>query len=390
MCSWDDRGDGMLVVVPAELSTATVLRAVSRTLAAHLRAHNAEATREARVALRVAVHAGDIHRDERGSVGAAVNMPFRLADAPPLRRGVEACGAELGVIVSAAVHEQIVVHGYKASIRAYQGVVVRVKETRARAWITVPGHRPPLPGVPARRIGAAGLVAGGVLAVAAGVVAAVLVPRSAAEPAGAGSSVPFSAYANYQLEGDPSAVHPDVLGRSEFPVDQDCHDVARWVLDHGGGYTSVTPVRLTLIGQGEQTIVVQRLVARVIDRVDAPAGTRFDCLSAGTVEPVPVTVDLDAPDPVARRVAPDGSSGAPFFADTVVELRSGEAVVFDIIPTTTRCLCAWDLELSYVADGELRTTVVRSPGGEPFRTSASEQVVRVYGALVGTSAWEGP
>jgi hypothetical protein len=65
-CSHEDRGDGALILVPPEVPKSLLVTGVLRELAAELRTHNVVHSQEARIRLRMAVHAGEVQRDKEG------------------------------------------------------------------------------------------------------------------------------------------------------------------------------------------------------------------------------------------------------------------------------------------------------------------------------------
>jgi hypothetical protein len=151
----EDLGDGVRLIVPARVTPARLLDPFVPHLAAALREHRKAAAEAARLRLRVAVHMGLLHRDEGGWAGEPLVHSARLLDAPPLRRTLAAADrADLAMIVSDDVYRKIVRHGYGLDAAAYHRVPVVVKETRADAWIHVPGYPSP-PGLQAPAPGAA-------------------------------------------------------------------------------------------------------------------------------------------------------------------------------------------------------------------------------------------
>jgi class 3 adenylate cyclase len=147
-CLHEDRGDGVLVIVPSGMRSAMVVDPLLDRLRAGLRHHNRVHTERARIQLRVAVHSGPVVRDEHGVSGAALTHVFRLLDAPVLRRALASSEDDLALIVSD--------HFYDTVIRQAPGMTdpgtfhparVAVKETRARGWLHIPAssQQPPQP-----------------------------------------------------------------------------------------------------------------------------------------------------------------------------------------------------------------------------------------------------
>ena len=140
----EDLGDGVRLIVPAQVTPARLLDPFVPQLAAALREHRKAAADAARLRLRLAVHMGLLHRDDGGWTGEPLVHSARLLDAAPLRQVFDAADQpDLAIIVSEDVYDKVVRHGYGLDARAYRRVQVRVKETRAGAWIHVPGYPSP-------------------------------------------------------------------------------------------------------------------------------------------------------------------------------------------------------------------------------------------------------
>jgi hypothetical protein len=138
-CVHEDRGDGVVVVVPQGLPAVILIDPLLYQLRAALRRHNRMASEVARIGLRAAVHMGQVHRDDHGLAGRAVNHLFRLLDAPVLRTALAASGAELALIVSDHYYE-CVIRQRPSMIEsaAFRPAAVKVKQTRDRGWIWTP------------------------------------------------------------------------------------------------------------------------------------------------------------------------------------------------------------------------------------------------------------
>ncbi|MFG2195734.1 adenylate/guanylate cyclase [Streptomyces sp. NPDC048639] len=137
MCLCEDRGDGLLIVVPPRIPKAMVLGTflprLERVLADRRRG-------DPLLRIRIAVHAGDVHFDEHGLGGHAVNQTFRLCDSAPLRAAIRTARSDSALLVSDAIHDNVVRGGYEnISAASFHAVDVSVKETRTRAWLHVAG-----------------------------------------------------------------------------------------------------------------------------------------------------------------------------------------------------------------------------------------------------------
>jgi hypothetical protein len=148
-CYQEDRGDGALVAVPPTVDTTVLLTSLVQRLRAAVRQHNDVSVPSARMQLRLAVHTGIVHSDAEGLVGTAVNHAFRILEAPQLKQVLRRSGAEVALITSERVYDDVIRHGLGLVNPAeYRQVEMEVKETLARAWITVPGMSAPVRPMP--------------------------------------------------------------------------------------------------------------------------------------------------------------------------------------------------------------------------------------------------
>lgn len=136
-CYSEDRGDGLLVVVPHSAGAAHVIGEV---LPALDRALSGRRRGDPLLRLRIAAHAGDVYADGEGIGGHAVNHAFRLCDAEPLRAALKAARSDTALLLSDSLYETIAHDGHPSvTPAAFHAVAVTVKETAARAWLHVPG-----------------------------------------------------------------------------------------------------------------------------------------------------------------------------------------------------------------------------------------------------------
>ncbi|WP_370371407.1 hypothetical protein [Catenulispora sp. GP43] len=142
----EDRGDGVLIFVSAEVSKVLLLGRMPARLAELLERGNAKRSARQRFRLRVVVHAGEVHHDAHGYAGYDVNLAFRLVDARPLREALEHSAASVGLIVSEGVHDGVLRHGYGGlDAAAFERVRVQVKSADVPGWIQLFGAGALLP-----------------------------------------------------------------------------------------------------------------------------------------------------------------------------------------------------------------------------------------------------
>jgi hypothetical protein len=131
----EDRGDGILTVVPPNVSTTEIVDRLLEKLPAALELHNRTHPDPARFKLRVAVSVGPVISD-MGVSGEAIIVAARLVDAPRFKEAVAASTASLGVIVSSFVYETVIRHSADPrELASYSQVLVELKEFSATAWM---------------------------------------------------------------------------------------------------------------------------------------------------------------------------------------------------------------------------------------------------------------
>jgi hypothetical protein len=133
-------GDGVLVLLCPQVSKARLLHPLLPRLLSGLARYNRTAPDNARLRLRVVVHAGELLRDAHGITGEDLILAFRLLDAEVVRVRLAQAMADLVLVVSDAIYQGIVKHGYgRIDPAAFHPVWVTAKELRTRAWLHVPG-----------------------------------------------------------------------------------------------------------------------------------------------------------------------------------------------------------------------------------------------------------
>ena len=191
-CVHEDRGDGAMIIVPADVSVLPLIELMPQYLAWLLARHNAAVEDPAlQFALRIAIHAGQVHQDPHGYAGTALNSTFRLLDSAPIREAASDT-TSVAIIVSDHVYQSA--EPYRATTRQhYRRVDISVKETEMAGWIHVPEPVRPPAGAQAarRRMPPVAVVGTATLLVIVGVAVTALFAvdrRSAREPAAASTT----------------------------------------------------------------------------------------------------------------------------------------------------------------------------------------------------------
>lgn len=139
----EDRGDGVLVIVPEGTSPAVLLGPLVAELTVCLRQYNKLVADAVQIRLRMAVHSGPVYTDANGKVGRCLVHLFRMLEAPPFKHAVAASGVHLGVVTSEQVYRDVIESA--ADVRGlgvYRPIEVVLKETRSPAWMCVSDDDP--------------------------------------------------------------------------------------------------------------------------------------------------------------------------------------------------------------------------------------------------------
>jgi hypothetical protein len=141
-CHRNDRGDGVITLIPASVPKEDITESFVRELDTELGAYARRSRESVAMRMRVALHAGDVLRDAQGWVSAELNTACRLVDLPALRNALaQTPSARLALIVSDMWFKTVVWHGPGAiDHRSYTRVPVTTKELDDWAWIHVQGH----------------------------------------------------------------------------------------------------------------------------------------------------------------------------------------------------------------------------------------------------------
>jgi tetratricopeptide (TPR) repeat protein len=136
-CEVEDRGDGILVLVPPAVPKSWLVVAVPSRLTELLVRHNAACPAQAQIRLRMALHAGEVHQDKHGFVSSSINRAFRLIESPASRTALQQSSGVVALIVSDWFYEEVVRHHPGAAPSRFEQVRVVMKETEMAAWVRV-------------------------------------------------------------------------------------------------------------------------------------------------------------------------------------------------------------------------------------------------------------
>jgi tetratricopeptide (TPR) repeat protein len=136
-CVTEDRGDGVLVLVPPVVPKSWLVTRLPGYLAEALVRHNAAHPEQERIRLRMALHAGEVHQDPHGFAGVSINRAFRLIEAPASRTALRDSSGVVALIVSDWFYDEVVRHHPAAGPSCFRQVHVVMKETEMTAWVRV-------------------------------------------------------------------------------------------------------------------------------------------------------------------------------------------------------------------------------------------------------------
>ncbi|HEX3960437.1 MAG TPA: hypothetical protein VHZ03_28000 [Trebonia sp.] len=148
-----DRGDGVLALIhPVDEAPKVVL--LNRTiplLRQSLAEYNVGLPAVERVQrqlrVRAVMHAGEVHYDANGCFGEALDIAFRLLDAPTVKKALRVATDPLTLVISGDIYRTVVRHGYDGIDPSafYPAVRIRVAGNRYAGWIHIPQQAAPQP-----------------------------------------------------------------------------------------------------------------------------------------------------------------------------------------------------------------------------------------------------
>jgi hypothetical protein len=139
-CYREDRGDGVFLLAPAEITKSRFITALPDALIAALGEHNRRHGPEEQIRLRMALHAGEINYDQHGVTAVAINLAFRLVNAEPLKLALAESRGILAIITSSWFFDEVIRNSTSGDLSRYVPTRIAVKETTTTGWIHLPGQ----------------------------------------------------------------------------------------------------------------------------------------------------------------------------------------------------------------------------------------------------------
>ncbi|MFE5892003.1 hypothetical protein ACFQ6E_24040 [Streptomyces sp. NPDC056462] len=139
----EDRGDGVLLSVPGRIAASRLLGLWLIEVHEKLRDENRGLA--VPLGLRIGMHVGPVRHDGRGISGRAVDLACRLADSSVARGLLDAEKADLVLVTSQSLYDDVVGAGGKFIEPAhYSQARLELKEGEVTAWCHLPGRTAPV------------------------------------------------------------------------------------------------------------------------------------------------------------------------------------------------------------------------------------------------------
>jgi HD domain len=136
-----DRGDGLLALIdPADqaLLLHLVIPVLSQLLASYNAGLRPPGGRDRQLRVRVVIHAGNVHDEDNGYFGEALDAAFRLLDAPRVKAALKTAHAPLLLVVSSDICD-MVASDEPGPHDLLPPVTVQVAAHQYQGWIRSPG-----------------------------------------------------------------------------------------------------------------------------------------------------------------------------------------------------------------------------------------------------------
>jgi len=145
----EDRGDGIMLLFASAVQKIDIVDPLLDHLVTALLRHNHGTALDKWMRLRVALHAGEVQRDQAGWGGAALTLTFRLSAARPVKEALaRAPRAQCVIVASHEFYDSVIRHGHRSIDPAnYRPIWIPLGNDSVRAWVRIPGYEVP-PGMP--------------------------------------------------------------------------------------------------------------------------------------------------------------------------------------------------------------------------------------------------
>jgi hypothetical protein len=138
-CVHDDRGDGALILLPPGTAKSVVADRLPDRIVVALRRYNSTRVPQAQFKLRVSLNSGDVLFDGNGWVGTAVDLAFRILDAPEAKTTLAQSDRMVAVISSEQFFTEVIERDPGLVPDSYQPIAVSVKQFSGMAYLRMLG-----------------------------------------------------------------------------------------------------------------------------------------------------------------------------------------------------------------------------------------------------------
>ncbi|MEV4053968.1 hypothetical protein AB0J55_22485 [Amycolatopsis sp. NPDC049688] len=152
-CAKEDRGDGVLILLPSGTTRSTVADRLPERIVVALRRYNWTRTRRAQIRLRVSLNSGDVVYDGHGWVGEAVDTAFRILDAEVAKAAFARSDRLIALISSERFFADVIAQDPGLLPETYNVIPVKVKSFTGSAYLRLQGASSspdPIPPEPSR------------------------------------------------------------------------------------------------------------------------------------------------------------------------------------------------------------------------------------------------
>ena len=139
-CYHEDRGDGVMILVPPDIPAVVLADQLLDRIVAALRDHNAVHVREASIQLRIVLHSGQVERDAAGVAGPALNFAFRLLAAPTAKRVLHESTGIVAVVASESFYEAVISQRPAAAPESYEPIRAEFDGFSSGAYLRLLGQ----------------------------------------------------------------------------------------------------------------------------------------------------------------------------------------------------------------------------------------------------------
>jgi hypothetical protein len=139
LCVTEDRGDGVMILIPPEVPKILLADQLADRVVAALRRYNAVRSPEASVQLRISLHFGEVLQNRNGVVSPAVVFAFRILDAPVAKSALKESAGMVAFIASDLFFREVIAQDAAADPASYRQIPVDVKEVSSGAWLSIRG-----------------------------------------------------------------------------------------------------------------------------------------------------------------------------------------------------------------------------------------------------------